>query len=57
MSTAKLTLDGKEYEFPVIVGTEGERAIEISTLRSQSGYITMDAGYGNTGSCHGGSTC
>ncbi len=51
MSTAKLILDEKEYEFPVVVGTEGERAIDISSLRSQSGYITMDSGYGNTGSC------
>ena len=51
MSTAKLILDEKEYEFPVVVGTEGEQAIDISSLRSQSGYITMDSGYGNTGSC------
>ena len=48
---AKLELDGKTYEFPVIVGSEGERAIDITSLRSESGYITLDEGYGNTGSC------
>ena len=49
--TAKLIIDGKEYEFPVIEGTEGERGIDISKLRAQTGYITMDPGYANTGSC------
>ncbi len=49
--TAKIILDGKEYELPVIVGTENEKAVDISQLRSQSGYITYDDGYGNTGSC------
>jgi citrate synthase len=48
---AKLELDGKTYEFPVVVGSEGERAIDISSLRNSSGYITLDEGYGNTGSC------
>ena len=48
---AKLELDGKIYEFPAMVGTEGEQAIDISALRSKSGYITLDEGYGNTGSC------
>jgi citrate synthase len=48
---AKLELDGKKYELPTIVGSEGEHAIDISTLRSKSGYITLDEGYGNTGSC------
>jgi citrate synthase len=47
--TAKLILDGKEYEIPVITGSEGERAIDISNLRSETGYITMDPGYVNTG--------
>ncbi|GMV92360.1 MAG: citrate synthase [Candidatus Hydrogenedentota bacterium] len=51
MSTAKLTFEGKEYEFPVIEGTEGETAIDISTLRAKTGAITYDHGYGNTGSC------
>jgi citrate synthase len=48
--TAKLIVDGKEYEFPVITGSEGEKAIDISNLRSETGYITMDPGYVNTGS-------
>jgi citrate synthase len=47
--TAKLTLGGKEHEFPVITGSEGEQAFDISKLRSQTGYITLDEGYGNTG--------
>jgi citrate synthase len=51
MSTAKLTLDGKEYELPVVVGTEGEVGIDISNLRAQTGAITLDNGYANTGSC------
>jgi citrate synthase len=49
--SAKLTLDGKEYEFPVIVGTENEKAIDISQLRAQTGYVTLDNGYMNTGAC------
>jgi citrate synthase len=51
MSTAKLIVDGQEYEFPILEGSEGERAIDISTLRAKTGYITMDPGFGNTGSC------
>jgi citrate synthase len=51
MSTAKLILDGKEYEFPVTVGSEGEVGIDISKLRDKTGAITLDDGYGNTGSC------
>ena len=49
--TAILELDGKKYEFPVIVGTENEVAIDIETLRSASGAITIDPGYKNSGSC------
>lgn len=48
--TAKIILDGKEYEFPTVVGTENEKAIDISSLRSQTGYITLDYGFKNTGS-------
>src|SRR3974390_1649405 len=48
---AKIELDGKTYELPETTGTEGEKAVEISALRSSSGYITLDEGYGNTGSC------
>ena len=51
MSKAKLTFEGKEYELPVVVGSEGERGIDISSLRSESGAITLDYGYANTGSC------
>ena len=46
---AKLIVDGKEYEFPIVIGTEGEKAIDISALRSATGYITLDSGYKNTG--------
>jgi citrate synthase len=48
---AKLTYDGKEYEFNIIEGSEGERAIDISNLRAQTGLVTLDTGYMNTGSC------
>ncbi|MBK8448247.1 MAG: citrate synthase [Micropruina sp.] len=48
---ARLELDGTVYELPTYVGTEGERAIDISKLRDTTGYITLDDGYGNTGSC------
>lgn len=49
--TAKLELDGKVYELPIIEGTEGEKGIDISKLREMTGYITVDDGYANTGSC------
>ena len=48
--TAKIEVEGKIYELPVITGTENEKAIDISTLRAQSGYITIDTGFKNTGS-------
>jgi citrate synthase len=47
--TAKLILDGKEFELPVVTGTENEKAIDISKLRDMTGYITLDTGYKNTG--------
>lgn len=47
---AKLELDGKVYEFPIITGTEGEKAIDIRTLRATTGHVTLDSGFGNTGS-------
>jgi citrate synthase len=50
-NTAKLILNGKEYEFPVLVGSENEVAINIDLLRSASGAITLDTGYKNTGAC------
>ena len=49
--TAKLIIDGKEYVLPVFEGTEGERAIDIRRLRQDTGLITFDPGFGNTGSC------
>src|SRR6266404_5025346 len=48
---AKLELDGKSYSLPVAVGSEGAHAVDISTLRQAANYITLDDGYGNTGSC------
>jgi citrate synthase len=51
MENAKLILDGTEYELPVEVGSEGEVAVDVRSLRKQSGAITFDPGYGNTGSC------
>ena len=48
---ATLNIDGKTMELPVIEGTEGELAIDVTKLRSETGYITYDPGYGNTGSC------
>ncbi|HKJ46557.1 MAG TPA: citrate synthase [Balneolales bacterium] len=51
MENAKLILDGKEYELPVIVGSEDEVGIDITSLRSESKAITLDTGFANTGSC------
>ncbi|MBA2665249.1 MAG: citrate synthase [Bradymonadaceae bacterium] len=51
MTTAKLNLNGNDYEFSVVTGSEGEVGIDIKSLRSASGAITLDPGYGNTGSC------
>ena len=50
--TAKIEFDGKHYELPVVVGSENEHAIDISSLRGDSGgLITLDRGFKNTGSC------
>jgi len=54
--TVRIELDGKNVELPVVVGTENEHALDISKLRAQTGYITLDDGYGNTGSCQSGIT-
>jgi citrate synthase len=48
---AKIEYAGKSYELPVVVGTESEVGVNIGTLRGQSGMITLDDGYANTGSC------
>ncbi|MGC4074527.1 MAG: citrate synthase [Nibricoccus sp.] len=49
--TALLKLEEKEITLPVIVGSEGEKAVDIGKLRADTGYITFDDGFGNTGSC------
>ncbi len=51
MGTAKLHVDGKEYECPTVVGSEGELGVDISKFRGASGAITLDSGFANTGSC------
>ena len=47
---AELHYDGKTYQIPVVEGTENEKALDISTLRAESGLITLDKGFKNTGS-------
>jgi len=54
--TAELHIEGKVYELPILEGTEGEKAIDISKLRAQSGHITLDVGFKNTGSTKSGIT-
>jgi citrate synthase len=53
---AKLVIDGTTYTFPIIQGTSGEDAIDISNLLRDTGHITLDRGYVNTGSCSSGIT-
>jgi len=48
---AELILNGRTAKLPVVEGSEKELAIDISSLRNETGYITLDDGYGNTGSC------
>lgn len=48
---AKLVLGENTYELPVITGSENEKAIDITKLRAQTGYVTLDSGYMNTGAC------
>src|SRR5580658_4353249 len=48
---ASIRLDDKEFPLPVMVGSEGEHAIDTRKLRAETGYICYDQGYGNTGSC------
>ncbi|MHA6281416.1 citrate synthase [Salinimicrobium sp. CAU 1759] len=48
---ATLKIDGKTYDLPLVVGTEKEVALDITSLRGQSGAVTLDPGYKNTGSC------
>ena len=56
MTNATLLLGGKEYELPVMTGTENEVAIDITSLRAKTGAITYDPGYANSGSCTSGIT-
>ena len=49
--TIKLIHRNQEYELPIVEGSEGEKAIDISKLRATTGLITLDPGYANTGSC------
>ena len=51
MESVKITLNDKEISLPVIEGSEGELALDITSLRRETGFITMDPGYANTGSC------
>jgi len=46
---AEIIIDGKSYKYPIIEGTEKEKAIDISNLRSDTGFVTLDIGYKNTG--------
>ena len=48
---AKLILDDKTIELPIFVGTEGEKAVDITKLRAETGYVTIDSGYMDTGAC------
>ena len=49
--SVSVRIGGEDHEFPVVVGAEGERAIDISDLRARTGHITLDNGFVNTGSC------
>lgn len=49
--SAKLELSGKTVELPIVVGSEGEKAIDVSNLRAEAGFVTLDNGYMNTGAC------
>jgi citrate synthase len=55
-TTAELILNGKRASLPLIEGSEKEKAIDISALRNDTGFITLDDGYANTGSCQSGIT-
>ena len=51
MKSAKLIINNQTIELPIIKGSENEQAVDISQLRKETGFITLDPGYGNTGSC------
>jgi citrate synthase len=48
---ATLNVGGEQYELPMVTGSEDEKAVDIRKLRAQSGLVTLDDGYGNTGAC------
>ena len=48
--SASINFDGKEIKLPVITGSENEKAIDISKLRAETGLVTIDKGFKNTGS-------
>jgi citrate synthase len=50
-AAVELRYGGKTFSYPVIEGTEAEKAIDIGKLRAQTGLVTLDPGYGNTGAC------
>lgn len=49
--TAKIVIGGAAHDLPIVVGTEGDRAVDITKLRITTGHVTLDEGYANTGSC------
>ncbi len=56
MEDITLKTENDEFKLPVVVGTENEKGIDISNLRSETGYVTLDPSYGNTGACESGIT-
>ena len=50
-SEASIKIDGKEFPYPMMIGSEGEKAVDVRNLRKDTGCIFYDQGYGNTGSC------
>ena len=50
-NTATINIGDKSFTYPIITGTENENAVDLRKLRAETGYITFDEGYGNTGSC------
>src|SRR5258708_4196870 len=49
--TARITYGGKSWDLPVVTGSEGEKGLDITSLRKDTGLITFDPGYVNTGAC------
>ena len=49
--TAQLIIDGTTYTLPIVESSTGEKAVDIRSLLRQTGYITLDSGFMNTGSC------